>query len=88
MNNNGINTSLNGNYYGAVANWNNTASFDKNSSWVVTNDSYLGSLSIEDGAKIEAKEGYKIKMTVNGKEVPIKAGKYSGEIIIKCIKNK
>ena len=88
VNNNGINTSLNGNYYGAVANWNNTASFDKNSSWVVTNDSYLGSLSIEDGAKIEAKEGYKIKMTVNGKEVPIKAGKYSGEIIIKCIKNK
>lgn len=88
VNNNGINTSLNGNYYGAVANWNNTTSFDKNSSWVVTNDSYLGSLSIEDGAKIEAKEGYKIKMTVNGKEVPIKAGKYSGEIIIKCIKNK
>ena len=88
VNNNGINTSLNGNYYGAVANWNNTASFDKNSSWVVTNDFYLGSLSIEYGAKIEAKEGYKIKMTVNGKEVPIKAGKYSGEIIIKCIKNK
>lgn len=88
VNNNGINTSLNGNYYGAVANWNSTASFDKNSTWIVTNDSYLGSLSIEDGAKIEAKEGYKIKMTVNGKEVPIKAGKYSGEIIIKCIKNK
>lgn len=88
VNNNGINTSLNGNYYGAVANWNSTASFDKNSSWIVTNDSYLGSLTIEEGAKIEAKEGYKIKMTVNGKEVTIKAGKYSGEIIIKCIKNK
>lgn len=88
VNNNGISTSLNGNYYGAVANWNNTASFDKNSIWIVTNDSYLGSLTIEEGTKIEAKKGYKIKMTVNGKEVPIKAGKYSGEIIIKCIKNK
>ena len=88
VNNNGINTSLNGNYYGAVPNWNNTASFDKNSSWIVTNDSYLGSLTIEEGTKIEAKKGYKIKMTVNGKEAPIKAGKYSGEIIIKCIKNK
>lgn len=86
-NNKGISTSLNGNYYGAMANWKNKASFDKNSSWIVTNDSYLGSLNIEEGAIIKAKDGYNIKMTVNGKEVLVKAGKYSGEIVVKCTKN-
>jgi hypothetical protein len=82
----GIATSLNGNYYGAQANWGITASFDENSSWTVTNDSYLGSLTIADGAKISAPNGYELKMTVNGTDTKITKGTYSGEIVITVVK--
>lgn len=53
-NNAGITTRLNGNYYGAASNWGITASFDKNSKWKVTNDSYVGKLTIADLNNISA----------------------------------
>lgn len=82
----GAASSLNGNYYGAAANWGITASFDKASTWTVTNDSYLGSLTIEEGAKVNAPEGYSLEMTVDGVNTDITAGKYTGEIVLKVIK--
>lgn len=53
-NNAGNATSLNGNYYSAVANGGITVTFDTNSTWVVTHDSYVGTLNIADGATIRA----------------------------------
>ncbi len=81
----GTQTTRNGNYYNARANWGITAVFDRNSSWTVTHDSYLGSLSISDRTNLKAQNGYKIIMEVNGKVVPVKACTYTGHIIIKAI---
>lgn len=75
-------SSLNGNYYGASANWGISASFDANSTWILTNTSYLGSLTLEEGATIAAPEGYEVVMTVNGNETEIAAGTYTGEIVL------
>ncbi len=79
---NGSASSLNGNYYGATANWGTSASFSGASTWTVTNDSYLGNLTIEDGTQITAPSGYQLVMTVNGTKTDIAAGTYSGKIII------
>lgn len=78
----GNTTSLNGNYYGAEANWGTSASFSGDSVWTVTRDSYLGSLTIEDNAAITAPEGCELVMTINGEETEIKPGSYTGEIVI------
>lgn len=75
-------SSLNGNFYGASANWGITASFDKDSIWTVTHDSYLGKLTIADGAKIQTADGKELQMTVDGQETGITAGSFSGQIII------
>jgi hypothetical protein len=85
---NGNISSLNGNYYGAEGNFGITASFDENSTWTVTNDSYLGSLTISEGAIINAPDGYKVEMTVNGEKTEIKAGTYSGEVVLTLVKAK
>jgi len=82
----GKTSNLNGNYYGAEANWGITASFDKNSTWKITNDSYLGSLTITEGAKITAPKGYNIEMTVNGVKTELTAGTYTGKVILKLVK--
>lgn len=73
---------LNGNYYGATANWGISATFESDSSWVILGDSYLGNLTIADGASISAPDGYTLEMTVNGQQVDIAPGSYTGEIII------
>lgn len=75
-------SSLNGNYYGAAANWGSSASFDATSSWTLTHDSYLGHLSIAEGATIHAPDGYAVKMTVDGVETDVAAGDYTGEIVL------
>jgi len=82
----GNKSSLNGNYYDASANWGIKASFAGDSVWTVTHDSYLGSLTIKDNASIVAPKGYKLTMTVDGKETEIKAGSYEGEIVISVTK--
>ena len=73
---NGKDSSLNGNYYGAEGNYGITATFSGDSKWTVTHDSYLGSLTIEDNASVTAPDGYKLKMTVDGKETSIEKGSY------------
>ena len=79
-------TSLNGNYYGAEGNYGISAAFSGDSVWTVTHDSYLGSLTIEDSASITAPSGYKLSMTVDGKKTDIKAGTYTGKIVITVTK--
>lgn len=81
----GKTSTLNGNYYGAEANFGISASFNKNSTWTITNDSYLGSLTITEGANIKAPEGYKIEMTVDGVKTEIVAGTYTGKVILKLV---
>jgi hypothetical protein len=80
--NSGDVSSLNGNYYEAVNNWGITATFDFNSHWTVTNDSYLGGLTISEDSTIEAACGNTLKMTVDGQETDIAPGSYQGEIVI------
>ncbi|MFV0441227.1 MAG: leucine-rich repeat protein [Lachnospirales bacterium] len=81
-NSKGQTTSLNGNYFGGTNNWGNTVTLDKDSSWTVTKDSYIGSLTIEQGASIKGYNNNELEMTVNGVPTPIKSGTYTGEIII------
>lgn len=65
----GNETTLNGNYYGATANWGITASFDSESSWTVANDSYIGSLTIEEGAVLDVISGKQVaSVTIDGEE--------------------
>jgi len=82
----GKTSSLNGNYYGAEANFGISASFDKSSTWTITNDSYLGSLTITEGANIKTSEGYAVEMTVNGIKTELTAGTYNGKVILKLVK--
>ena len=83
----GDKSSFNGNYYKAKANWKNSASFDKDSAWIVNHDSYLGNLTIEAGATVKASTGSSLIMTVDGQETKIEPGTYKGQIIIKVIKD-
>lgn len=78
---------FNGNYYQGKPNWKNSASFDKDSVWIVTHDSYLGNLTLESGARLQAPAGSSLRMTVDGKETAIQPGTYQGQIIIKVIKD-
>jgi hypothetical protein len=58
---------------------------DADSKWVVTKTSYLTSLTLANGAKIEAAEGSKVTMLVNGAPTAIKAGSYSGKIEVRVV---
>lgn len=51
------------------------------SRWVVTGKSYLTSLTIAPGAVIEG-PGKSVRLTVNGKTVRLKPGKYNGAIVV------
>lgn len=51
-----------------------------NSAWVVTGDSWITSLTLEDGATIAAPDGKTLVMTVNGTETPVASGVYTGVI--------
>ena len=53
---------------------------DGKSAWTVTGTSYLTKLTIEDGGVVAAKPGEQLTMFVDGKEMPIAAGTYTGKI--------
>lgn len=55
---------------------------DSDSTWTVTATSYLSSLTLAEGGEINTLEGNKVTMTVNGVEMMIQPGDYSGNIVI------
>ena len=57
-------------------------SLDAGSRWVVTETSYLTSLTLANGATIEASKG-KVTLLVNGAATAIKAGAYTGKIEVR-----
>ena len=57
-------------------------SLDENSTWTVTDTSYITALTIADGAKVVAPEGKTLTMTVDGVETPSVPGKYVGKIVL------
>ena len=52
------------------------------STWTVTGDSYLTSLTIDKASSVVAPTGQKVSMTVDGKVKPIKPGTYKGAIVV------
>jgi hypothetical protein len=50
--------------------------------WTVTGTGTITGLTIGDGCKIIAPKGHKVTMTVDGVKKPIKAGTYSGRIML------
>lgn len=57
-------------------------SLKNGSTWTITDQSYLTSLTIADHSKVEAPKGYKVTMIVDGVETEIKAGTYEGDIVL------
>ena len=55
---------------------------DSASKWTVSRTSYLTSLTIAKGGAVEAPQGQSLTMTVDGKQVPVKAGSYKGKIVL------
>lgn len=55
-------------------------SLDESSAWVVTGESWLTSLDIAAGARLEAADGKTLTMTVDGVKTPIAPGCYTGVI--------
>jgi hypothetical protein len=60
-------------------------SLDKNSVWTIAGTSYLTSLTIAKGAAVKAPEGKTLAMTVDGVEVPVVPGTYTGKIAITVV---
>lgn len=58
-------------------------SFDASSVWTVTGDCYLTSLTTAEGTTIQAPEGKKLSITVNGMPIEITAGTITGNIAIR-----
>jgi hypothetical protein len=57
-------------------------SLDSNSTWIVDKTSFLTSLTIAKDGAITAPKGFKVVMTVDGVGKEIKAGTYSGKIVL------
>lgn len=55
-------------------------SLDKDSVWTVTGTSYLTSLTLAEGARVNAPQGKALTMLVDGVETPIAPGTYQGKI--------
>ncbi len=53
---------------------------DENSVWTVTGECYLSSLILQEGAKIVGIDGKTVTMSVNGTNIPMVPGSYTGDI--------
>jgi len=60
-------------------------SVDGASQWTVDQTSYLTELNVADGATISAPKGFSLKMKVNGADTSIKAGTYTGKIVLQVM---
>lgn len=56
---------------------------DGDSRWTVTSDCYLTKLCLADGAVLVAPEGKTLRLLVEGKETPVAAGEYIGQVELK-----
>lgn len=56
---------------------------DGASRWVVARTSYINELVIADGGRVEAPEGSRLVMALDGVETPVKAGVYAGHIVLR-----
>jgi hypothetical protein len=50
--------------------------------WVVDKTTHLNRLSVAEGATITAPQGHSLTMTVDGVETPVRAGTYSGDVVL------
>lgn len=55
---------------------------DSASRWTVTGNSYITSLTLAEGAVLEAADGKTLTMTVDGAVVAVKPGTYKGKIVL------
>lgn len=66
--------------------WNGTnelaVSLDGDSHWEVTKTSSMSRLILEEGARLTAPAGSFISLMVNGEEITIAAGSYSGKVVL------
>ncbi len=58
---------------------------DSASSWQVTGTSYITGLTLAEGAQISAPAGKKLSVTVDGQAVELKAGTYTGKIVLEVL---
>lgn len=57
-------------------------SLDSSSCWIVTETSYITSLTLEAGAAVTAADGKTLSVTVDGTEVELAPGSYTGKIVL------
>ena len=55
---------------------------DGQSTWTVTGTSYLTSLTLEEGAVVQAPQGQHLTATLNGQPLELNPGSYQGEIVL------
>lgn len=53
------------------------------STWTVTRNSYLTELKLAEGATLKGAEGKPVTLQVNGTVTPLRAGTYTGKILVK-----
>lgn len=51
--------------------------------WVIDEPSYLTHLNLADGAVIAAPQNFSVALVVNGTSKPMKAGSYTGNIVLR-----
>lgn len=59
-----------------------TKSIDPGATWTVGETTNLGSLTIAEGATVEAPDGFSVTMTVDGVERSIAPGTYTGDVVL------
>ncbi|MFT4077581.1 MAG: hypothetical protein QM647_18790 [Asticcacaulis sp.] len=57
-------------------------SVGESSVWTVTKTSYLTSLDIGKTGRIDAPQGYRVNLTIDGKPAALKAGSYKGALVL------
>ncbi len=55
---------------------------DAGSTWIVTATSYITALNLAAGGTVKAPDGKKLTLTVDGADAELKAGNYSGMIVL------
>ncbi len=59
-----------------------SVTLDGRSHWTVTGRSYLSSLTLAPGARLDTVAGHHLRLTVGGKTKPLRTGSYRGSIML------